>query len=117
MQRNTANGPFTKPSSNWFFSQIGRDYCRILLYFSGAPLRQGAPVVHHQYFVTYFHGKAHIVFHQDHSNPAVTDQTNQAGQFAGLSSIEPGSRFIQQEQERVGGQSPADLEDPLQSKW
>ena len=77
------------------------------------PLGDLHAVVEHRDAVGDAHHQAHVVLDQQHRDAAVADLADQLHQVDRLARVHPGGRLVEQQQLRLGGEGPGDLEPPL----
>src|SRR5512143_3289190 len=93
--------------------QIHPDHLPVLLDREGTVLGDLLPVAHHDDLVRDLHDDRHVVLHEQHGDAHVADPRDQPSHIVRFPHVQPGRGFIEQEELRLAGERPADLDDAL----
>src|SRR5512135_657445 len=93
--------------------QVHPDHLPVLLDREGTILGDLLPVAHHDDLVRDLHDEGHVVLHEQHGDAHVADPRDQPSHFVRFPHVQPGRGFIEQEELRLAGDRPADLDDAL----
>src|SRR5512143_58879 len=93
--------------------QVHPDHLPVLLDREGTILGDLFPVTHHDDLVRDLHDEGHVVLHEQHGDAQVADPRDQPPHFVRFPHVQPGRGFVEQEELRLAGERPADLDDAL----
>ena len=97
-------------------AEIGADDALVLAHDVGRPVGDLAAVVEHHHAVGDVHHYPHIVLDQgDRGAEFVIHVQNEAAHVLLLFGVHPGHRLVEQQQRRLGGERPAQLDPFLQA--
>ena len=80
---------------------------------AGGPSAILLALVEDDHLVGDIHDQRHVVLDDQARDAAVADLQDQLGQLLGLVDVQPGGRLVEQQQGRLGGQGPGELDQPL----
>src|SRR5512140_1099856 len=93
--------------------QVHPDHFRVLLDREGTLLGDLLPVAHHDDLVRDLHDERQVVLHEQHGDAHVADPRDQPSHFVRFPHVQAGRGFVEQEELRLAGERPADLDDAL----
>src|SRR5512141_2929945 len=93
--------------------QVHPDHFPVLLDRAATILGDLLPVAHHDDLVRDLHDDRHVVLHEQHRDAHVADPRDQPSHFVRFPHVQPCRGFIEQEELRLAGERPADLDDAL----
>src|SRR5919112_1798364 len=110
MSSSSSRGTLARPGR----TEVGFYHLRVLAHLGGRSLGDLLSVIQHRHPVGDAHDHPHLVLDEQHGDPAVLTETpDQVGQPGCLLRVHPGSRLVQQQELRLGGQGPGYLQPPL----
>ena len=80
---------------------------------SGRPCGDETPVVEHVDLLGDAHDQLDVVLDEQHGDAGVADVADLLDQMGALGRVHAGRRLVQEEQARLGGQRPGDLDQAL----
>src|SRR5262245_3749030 len=95
-------------------AEVRLDTLRVSLHLGGSPLGNPCPVVEHRDAIGDPHHDLHVVLDQeDRESELAAQEANELRESVRLPRVHPGRWLVQEQELRLGGEGPADLEPTL----
>src|SRR5512134_1078843 len=93
--------------------EVHADHFPVLLDREGPVLRDLLPETQHDDLVRDPHDERHVVLHEEHGDPHVADLPDEPAHPVRFPHVQARSGFVEEEEARLAGEGPADLDDAL----
>src|SRR5512132_1387695 len=113
MRSSIPDPPLPPLSPSSVVPQVHPDHLPVLLDREGTILGDLLPVAHDDDFVRDLHDERHVVLHEKHGDVYVAEPRDQPAQLVRFPHVQPGRGFVGQEEFRLAGERPPDLDDAL----